>query len=143
MSSPACHNTRDIASLIPQRAPIMMVESFTYEDAQQCRSALAIASDNIFVDETGRMAEEGILEHIAQTAAAYVGKRRLDAGEEVNMGYIGDIKRCVISAPMPVVGDVLRTKMQIVSQVGNITMIAAETIVGGRTVVTCRMKLAN
>ena len=121
----------------------MMVERFAYEDAQQCQSELTVSKDNIFVDETGRMAEEGILEHIAQTAAAYVGKCRLDAGEEVNLGYIGDIKRCAISAPMPVVGDVLHTKIQIVSQVGNITMIAAETTVGGRTVVTCRMKLAN
>ena len=122
---------------------MLMVERFAYEDAQQCQSELTVSKDNIFVDETGRMAEEGILEHIAQTAAAYVGKCRLDAGEEVNLGYIGVIKRCAISAPMPVVGDVLHTKIQIVSQVGNITMIAAETTVGGRTVVTCRMKLAN
>ncbi len=143
MSSPACHSTRDIASLIPQRPPIMMVESFTYEDAQHCHSELTIGEDNIFVDPNGRLAEEGILEHIAQTAAAYIGYCRKLVGEEVNMGYIGDIKRCVISAPMPVVGDVLCTNIQIMSQVGNITMISAETTVAGRTVVTCRMKLAN
>lgn len=142
MSSPAC-KTDDVLSLIPQRPPILMVDGFVFEDEQNCRSTLTLSSDNMFLDESGQLAEEGILEHIAQTAAAYVGFLRKRAGEEVNMGYIGDIKRCAVSHPMPLAGEMLTTHLTIVSQVGNITMVSAETTVDGRTLLTCRMKLAN
>lgn len=120
-----------------------MVDGFTFEDEQNCNSTLTIYGDNMFLEESGRLAEEGILEHIAQTAAAYVGYLRKQAGEEVNMGYIGDIKRCVVNHPMPMAGDTLTTHLTIVSQVGNITMVSAETTVNGQTMMTCRMKLAN
>lgn len=142
MSTPAC-NTNDIISLIPQRPPILMVDGFSFEDEQNCNSTLTISGDNMFLEESGRLAEEGILEHIAQTAAAYVGYLRKQAGEEVNMGYIGDIKRCVVNHPMPMAGDTLTTHLTIMSQVGNITMVAAETAANGQTLMTCRMKLAN
>ena len=142
MSSPAC-KVDDVLSLIPQRPPIQMVDGFTFEDEQNCCSTLALRDDNMFLDESGQLAEEGILEHIAQTAAAYVGFLRKRAGEAVNMGYIGDIKRCTMNHPMPMAGSVLETRLVIVSQVGNITMISAETTVDSRTLLTCRMKLAN
>lgn len=120
-----------------------MVDGFSFEDEQNCGSTLTITSDNMFLDGSGRLAEEGILEHIAQTAAAYVGFLRKQAGEEVNMGYIGDIKRCVVSPTLPKTGDTLTTHLAVMSQVGNITMISAETTVNGLTMLTCRMKLAN
>ena len=142
MSIPV-YKTTDILDLIPQRPPIFMVDGFSCEDEQNCHSTLTISGDNIFLEENGRLAEEGILEHIAQTAAAYVGLMRKQAGEEVNRGYIGDIKRCTVSGQMPTAGATLVTHLTIMSQVGNITLVSAETAVDGQTVLTCRMKLAN
>ncbi len=142
MSIPA-YKTNDITSLIPQRPPILMVDGFTCENEQNCQSTLTISSDNMFLEESGLLAEEGILEHIAQTAAAYVGHIRKLAGEDVNMGYIGDIKRCTVSGLMPAAGDTLITHLTIMSQVGNITLVSAQTAVNGQTILTCRMKLAN
>lgn len=134
---------RDIQSLIPQRPPILMVEEYMFDDENSCRSSLTIAEDNLFLDENRHMSSEGILEHIAQTAAAHIGYRRKLAGFAVNYGYIGDIKRCQISEPMPLAGEQLTTALHVISQVENITMISAETSVNGRVVVSCRMKLAN
>ncbi|MBP5724076.1 MAG: hydroxymyristoyl-ACP dehydratase [Bacteroidales bacterium] len=134
---------RDIQSLIPQRPPILMVEEYVFDDENTCHSLLTIAEDNLFLDENHHMASEGILEHIAQTAAAHIGYRRKLAGSAVNYGYIGDIKRCQITEPMPSAGEQLSTVLHIISQVENITMISAETSVNGRVVVSCRMKLAN
>jgi len=120
-----------------------MVDEFIYKDETSCHSTLTISSDNIFLDERNHMIAEGILEHIAQTAAAYIGYRRKLCNENVNFGYIGDIKRCSICGPIPTAGQELETDVRIVSQVENITMISAETRVNGQIIVNCRMKLAN
>ena len=61
----------------------------------------------------------------------------------MNLGFIGDIKKCVISKTMPTVGQTVKTSMRVVSQVGGITMIAAESKVDNETILSCRMKLAN
>lgn len=132
----------DVTSLIPQRPPILMVDRFECGDEEACTTELDIREDNMFLSG-GRMSAEGIVEHIAQTAAAYIGYRRKQAGEDVNLGFIGDIKKCVVSETMPTVGQTVKTAMKVVSQVGGITMIAAESKVEDRTVLSCRMKLAN
>ena len=142
MSSPACKVT-DIPSLIPQRPPILMVDGYFYEDELHCRSELTVVADNMFLDENGCMAEEGLLEHVAQTSAAHIGYLRKKAGEEVSLGYIGDIKRAQFSNPMPTVGDTLRTCLTVMSQVGGITLVSAETSVNEHIILTCRMKLAT
>ncbi len=131
-----------IEELIPQRPPIKMVETFDYRGDEGCRTSIAVAADNIFVDD-GALACEGILEHIAQSAASYVGYRRKMKGEEVSLGYIGDIKQCQMSYPMPQVGERVETTMAVVSEIGNITMIKAKSQVEGRQVVCCTMKLAT
>lgn len=136
-------HTTDIESYIPQRPPILMVDAFDCEGEGGCTSSLLVREGNIFLDGDGRMMAEGLLEHIAQTAAAYVGYCRKMAGDEVNLGYIGDIKRCSVGTRMPSVGKTVCTTMKVVSQVGNITMVAAESTSDGETLISCRMKLAN
>ena len=135
-------HTGDIASLIPQRPPILMVDRFECVEADRCTTWLDIRDGNLFL-HGGRLLAEGLIEHIAQTAAAYIGYRRREAGDEVNLGFIGDIKKCTIADSLPGVGETVETQMRVVSQVGPITMIAAESRVNDVTVVACRMKLAN
>lgn len=132
----------DITSLIPQRPPILMVDRFHYEDESLCHSELTVKEDNMFL-HNGSIVPEGLLEHIAQTAASHIGYRRKMAGDEVNLGFIGDIKRCTIGNRMPTVGQTVTTTMKVVSQVGNITMVSAESTTDGETLISCRMKLAN
>lgn len=143
MSTTINKTTTDIASLIPQRPPITMVSEYGYEDSDKGWSKLHIASDNIFLDVDGRMIAEGMLEHIAQAAAAHIGFKHRLAGEEVGVGFIGDIKRCSMNGPLPKAGDSVKTDIKIVSQVGNITMISAETRLDDNVIVSCRMKLTD
>lgn len=142
MSSPTCKG-EDILNLIPQRPPILMLDGYLFEDELHCQSELTVAEDNIFLGDDGRIAEEGILEHVAQTAAAHIGYLQRQEGEAVGLGYIGDIKRCTFSGLTPEAGDTLYTKLTVVSQVGGITMVSAETSADGRTILTCRMKVAT
>lgn len=143
MSSPINKTTTEIASLIPQRQPIMMVNEYGYEDDDNCWSLLNINSDNIFLDASGRIIVEGVLEHIAQTAAAHIGFKHRLKGEEVGLGFIGDIKKCTVTGPMPTTGQSIKTRIKVMSQVNNITMISAETKCDDATIVSCRMKLTD
>lgn len=142
MSSPACKVT-DIASLIPQRSPIQMVDRYIFEDELNCRSELTINEDNLFLDELGYMSVEGVLEHIAQTSAAHIGYLHRLAGKTISLGYIGDIKRCAVTGQMPAAGATLCTRVSVVSQVGNVTLVSAEAAVNDSPIMSCRMKVAE
>lgn len=133
----------EIEELIPQRAPIKMVEAYEYGDENHGSSWLTMEEGNIFLTERGTMSAEGLLEHIAQTAAAHIGYRKKQAGEDVTDGYIGDIKKCSIDGQMPKSGDRIRTEIRVISQVGNITLIEAETFCGEKRIIYSRMKLAS
>lgn len=119
-----------------------MVDRYRFEDESNCQSTLTIAEDNLFLDETGRMAMEGVLEHIAQTAAAHMGFQQKRAGRDICLGYIGDIKRCTVNNPMPTVGAILQTRITVISQVGDISLVSAQTETENGTVLSCRMKVA-
>lgn len=59
-----------ILNLIPQRPPIVMVDSFFgFEENRSYSGLTDHITDNLFC-EAGRLQEPGIIEHIAQSAAA-------------------------------------------------------------------------
>ena len=72
-----------ITELIPQRPPMVMVDRFEGIDAEdQSHTSLTVREDNLFVEE-GALTECGLIEHMAQSAAARVGWRCREAGEKV------------------------------------------------------------
>ena len=77
-----------ILNLIPQRPPIVMVDSFFGIEENHSYSGLTVTADNIFC-ETRKLQEAGIIEHIAQSAAARIGFLYTRQGEKVPLGFIG------------------------------------------------------
>ena len=77
-----------ILNLIPQRPPIVMVDSFCGIEDDCSYSGLTVTDDNIFCQE-GKLQEAGIIEHIAQSAAARIGYIYLQKNEPVPLGFIG------------------------------------------------------
>ena len=80
----------NIIDLIPQRAPIVMVDEFLGIDGNVSKTRFTIHEDNIFVDEN-RISECGIIEHIAQSAAARVGYIFKSNNQPIPIGYIGSV----------------------------------------------------
>lgn len=132
----------DIKSLIPQREPIMMVDSLDRVDGDTCVTSLTVRADNYFIDDDGLVAEPGLVEHIAQSASAFAGYRALAVGAtEPPVGYIGEIKRfhCHLR---PAVGDHLTTTITMGPTVGEVTIIRGETRCGEKLVADTQMKIA-
>ena len=132
----------EIKQLIPQREPIMMIDTFYGASETAGKSALTVLADNVFC-ENGQLREMGVIEHIAQTSAAYNGvKNKQNNGEDSKpkLGYIGEIKKCQI-VRLPRVGEQLVTEVVVTAQVMNVTLMEATTKVCDETIATCQIKL--
>lgn len=130
---------KEIFELIPQRPPFVMVDAFLGLSEGVSRTLLCVPEENVLVEE-GEFTECGLIEHIAQSAAARVGHICLSRGEAVRIGYIGSVNN--FSATMrPKVGDTVETTVEVLQEVLNITLIQARCQVNGVQVAECRMKI--
>lgn len=130
---------KDILSLIPQREPIIMVDRFLGIKEGVSYSELTIAENNIFC-ERGHFNESGLIEHIAQSAAARVGYVCQQMNVPVPLGFIGSVDKMKIKT-LPTIGDKLETSISIIQEVMDITLIHAEVKVEGEIIAECKMKI--
>lgn len=129
----------EIIDLIPQREPIVMVDKFVGITNGISETQLTIKNDNIFV-ENDCFTEFGLIEHIAQSAAARVGYICRKENKPISIGYIGAISNMEIVF-LPKINDMLETRIEILQEVFNITLIKAESFTDGRLTASCQMKI--
>jgi predicted hotdog family 3-hydroxylacyl-ACP dehydratase len=130
---------KDILNYIPQRPPFVMVDEFLGMENNVSRTSLTIREDNLFVDE-GLFSECGLIEHIAQSAAARAGYLASAAGLSSGIGYIGSVEDLTV-IKLPSAGDTVETYIAIVKEVMNVTLIQARCLVHSQEAATCRMKI--
>ncbi|EGJ99706.1 hypothetical protein [Dysgonomonas gadei] len=129
----------DILNLIPQRPPIVMVDKFYGIEDDCSYTGLTVSPDNIFI-ENNRFKEPGIIEHIAQSAAARVGYICRQNNVPVPLGFIGSVDKMTIHT-LPKVGEDLDTEIKIIQEVAEITLISATVKTGDNLIAECRMKI--
>lgn len=129
----------NILELIPQRAPFIMVDSLIGIGQQSATSVFMVTEENILVKD-GFLQESGIMENIAQTAAAMQGYRMHEGGEEIRHGYIGGIKNLAIYS-LPSVGDRLTTVIYEMHHVWNAIVLQGEVMIGEQKIASCEMKV--
>ena len=129
----------DILSLIPQRPPFIMIDKLLYSDETITRASFLVKEENIFV-ETGEFCEAGLMENIAQTAAARAGYIARLENKPVLAGYIGAAKNLGIKV-LPKINDELITEIKIENQVFDFMLISARVYCKGELVATCEMKI--
>ena len=132
----------EITRLIPQREPILMVDRLERVEGDSAGTLFLIRDDNFFL-EGKRLAEVGIVEHIAQSASALFGYKALQAGvSEPEVRYIGEVKkfRCY---RCPVVGETLSTTIKVEMEVEGITLVRGEVRIGDEFIAETQMKLSD
>jgi 3-hydroxymyristoyl/3-hydroxydecanoyl-(acyl carrier protein) dehydratase len=105
-SSPELSSEK-IFLLIPQRPPMMMVDSFYGMEGDEAYCGLTVRDDCVFCIG-GFLIEPGIIEHSAQSVAAMAGYRNFRDNLPPEIGYIGEIKSFSFSR-LPRVGEQLHT----------------------------------
>ena len=126
-----------ITDLIPQREPILMVDNAYVNEVGIVETTLTVCKDNWFCKDD-HFLEAGMVEHMAQSAAAMVGLS--NQGEQPHIGYIGDIKNFK-QYRLPAVGETIITNVTIVMQMENITLIEATSRVNEAVVAEARIKV--
>jgi len=128
-----------IIHYIPQRAPIVMISGILEAEGPYTRSGLHISADNIFVQD-GVLTPPGLMENIAQTAAASAGYQAIQDNEPVPMGYIGAVKDLEIFE-LPPAGAFIETTTQVGHAVFNATMVTGKVTWNGKLMAQCEMKI--
>lgn len=133
------NQAQDILSCIPQRAPFVMVDKLLFSDGAITRSEFLIKEDNIFV-ENDCLKEPGLVENIAQTAAARAGYISQLENKPVALGYIGAIKNLEIYF-LPQTGDKLITEITVENQIFDVTLISGKISCNEKEAAKCEMKI--
>jgi len=130
---------KDVGKFIPQKEPILMVDTL-YECApEKAVAGLTVCSDNMFCED-GLFREAGIIEHIAQSVALKSGYERHTENLKSSIGYIGSIKNFVLHF-LPSVGDHLITTVTVLHIVGNVLILHGKVKCNDKLVAECEMKI--
>jgi predicted hotdog family 3-hydroxylacyl-ACP dehydratase len=130
---------QDIVSLIPQRPPFVMIDEIVYSDENSTRSSFVVKASNIFV-ANNVLQEPGLVENIAQTAAARAGYTAKQENKPVRLGYIGAIKNLQVNS-LPAVNETITTEITIVHQVFDVSVISGKIICNNIVLAQCEMKI--
>ena len=130
---------QNILAFIPQRVPFVMVDKLLFSDGAITISEFLIREDNIFV-ENDCLKEPGLVENIAQTAAARAGYISQLENKPVALGYIGAIKNLEIFF-LPQTGDKLITEITVENQIFDVTLISGKISCNEKEVAKCEMKI--
>jgi len=129
-----------IKELIPQRSPILMVDTLFESTVDEALTGLTIKEGNLFCKD-GKFTEPGLIEHIAQSASAFAGYSYRLQGKPAPVGYIGEIKKFHLSK-LPSEGSTLLTHIKIMGVVDNISLLQAEVKCGEELICTTNLKIA-
>jgi predicted hotdog family 3-hydroxylacyl-ACP dehydratase len=128
-----------ILSLIPQKPPFVMVEDLLFSDDNITKTSFTVQADNVFVID-GEFSEAGLMENMAQTAAAGSGNMARIENRPVATGYIGQVKNLEVFA-LPKIGDVLFTEIKIEVQVFDAGIVSGKVWCNDEVIAQCEMKI--
>lgn len=132
--------TRDnITQYIPQRDPIVMVDDLVEASDFHAVTQLHLAADNVFASG-GFLAEPGLVENIAQTAAVHVGHQCVQRGVPIPIGYIAAVRNLEIKK-VPPLGTTIVTTVRITNKVLDVTVVTGEVTLDGESLCTCEMRI--
>ena len=131
-------NIPPITQLIPQRAPMVMVDTLWEYSPTTAVVGLTILQDNIFVHK-GCLSASGLIEHMAQSTALHKGYGYYLNHQPAPMGYIGAIKHIEIQA-LPKKGEAIRTHITILQEFMEVTLVRMETYIQDTCIAQGEMK---
>ncbi|MGA2824330.1 MAG: hydroxymyristoyl-ACP dehydratase [Bacteroidales bacterium] len=128
-----------IGQYIPQKPPIIMIEKLLEVTDTKTVTSFFIKDDNLFCSE-GFFREPGLIENMAQTAAAGVGYISKEAGKEPPLGFIGGLRNLHIHE-LPKVGSEIRTEVTVEHEVFDATVVNGKIYLQERCIAECEMKI--
>ena len=132
-------STANITDFIPQRPPFVMIDDIVSADDAVSRTTFTVREGHLFVDG-GVFTEPGLVENMAQTAAAGTGYKAQQEGKPAPVGFIGALKNLKVDQ-LPKVGDTLTTDVVFKMQVMNAHIVQATVKLNDKEIANCELKI--
>ena len=129
----------DITAYIPQRPPMVMIDELVQAENLSATTTFRISNENIFTHK-GQLTESGLIENMAQTAAALVGYQCKINNTSVPLGFIAAIKNWKLFT-FPKVGSVIETRVCVVNNVLDVTIVKGNVNQGNTIVCSCELRI--
>lgn len=120
----------EILNLIPQKPPIVMVDTLLEQNDQFTVSSLKLTKENIFC-QNGCFSETGMIENMAQTAALRSGFQAHINGKQPAIGFIGSLKQFVFY-DLPSDHDILQTTITVQNELMQALIVHGEVKAEGK-----------
>lgn len=130
---------KELLALLPQRPPMVLIDSLLACADECTTSRFQVPADSVLV-ENGVLTEAGLIENIAQTAAAGAGYAYQQQGRPAPVGFIAAIRDLRVGA-LPAVGTTLTTEVQVQNQVLEFSIVRGTVRAGEATFAECEMRI--
>lgn len=124
---------------IPQKPPMVMVDRIVEIKDKTTVTSFIIKPDNVFCED-GFFREPGLIENMAQTAAAGVGYKPGIVAGEPPLGFIGGIRDLKIRT-FPKVGQEIITTVTVAHEVFDATIVKGVVQLDGEPIAECELKI--
>ncbi|MGA3012764.1 MAG: hydroxymyristoyl-ACP dehydratase [Bacteroidales bacterium] len=128
-----------IGQYIPQKPPIIMIGKLLDVTPTKTVTSLVIREDNLFCSE-GFFREPGLIENMAQTAAAGTGYVSKNEKKEPPTGFIGGLRNLQIYS-LPRVGCEIRTEVTIEHEVFDAKVVKGKIFFEENCIAECELKV--
>lgn len=116
-----------------------MVEKLLYADEKTSRTSLGIKEENIFVRD-GYFSTPGMVEAMAQTAAAGTGYLFKRDNKGVPIGYIGAVQHLEVYDWPPVHAEI-NMEINLLTKIMQVSLVAGTVKLNDRVIAKCEMKI--
>jgi 3-hydroxymyristoyl/3-hydroxydecanoyl-(acyl carrier protein) dehydratase len=130
---------QDAAEYIPQKSPFVMVDKLIYVDENTSHGSFRIPEKNIFV-KSGYYTTSGLVESMAQTAAAGTGYLCRMKNKEVPIGYIGAVQKLEVNE-WPPANEEINMEITLLTNILQVSLVAGTVKFRGKIVASCEMKI--
>lgn len=129
----------DVTDLLPQKTPFKMVDLLHFSNETKIETTFKVNPDNPLVCD-GFFTEGGMIENMAQSAAAGTGYYFSQQQKDIPIGYIGAIKNVKISR-LPASAEVIRTELITLNRIGDATIVAGKIFSGKELLGCCELTI--
>jgi len=129
----------DILALIPQKPPFVMVDRLVYSDDNVTRTSFIVPEYNVLVSD-GKFTAAGLMENMAQTAAAGEGNLARIEERPIDIGFIAGVKDLEIFE-LPSIGEELTTEVKFETRLLNAAIVTGKVYRNEDLIAQCEMKI--
>ncbi len=131
--------SQNAADLVPQKTPFIMVDRLLYADEKKSCCTFKIPQGNIFVEQ-GFYSTPGMVESMAQTAAAGTGYLFKKEKKAVPIGYIGSVQKLEVTDWPPVNAEITM-EIVLLTNILQVSLVRGMVKYGENIMASCEMKI--